>query len=134
MQVISLSAKLHLKFSYYRQNDRNTLWKPRKHAFIGLSNQSNALHSAVENGKRSGDDLRAPGVIIQRRLGFDRFTVMSYCVLAKPVLSGQKEARGEIYQNQYEIGRHLSLALSFALSFISAITLHDPVNRKHIVQ
>ncbi len=98
MQVISPSAKLPLKCSCYRQNDRNTLWKPRQHAFIALSNQSNASHSAVENGKRSADDLRAPGVIIQRRPGFDRFTMMAYCVLAKPVLSGLKEARGEIDQ------------------------------------
>lgn len=98
MQVIYPSAKLPLKCSCYGQNDRNTLWKPRQHAFIALSNQSNASPSAVENGKRSADDLRAPGVIIQRRPGFDRFTVMVYCVLAKLVLPGLREARGEIDQ------------------------------------
>lgn len=62
-------------------------------------------------------------MIIQRRRGFDRFTVVSYCVLAKPVLSGQKEARGDVGRNRYGNSSHRVRLLPFAFSctFISAL-------------
>lgn len=97
------------------------VWK----AITRCGNQGNMLlyprqANQIENAESSWGDLRAPGVIIQRRLTFYRFAVVSYCVLVQPVLSFKKRLQGKLIWHSMKLHIQSSL-FEFRCRFIHVI-------------